>query len=242
MDQQSEGEARALDRRCRPTSPASRTAVIKLRALPLASQTYCIVNYVGCDLPHLVRCAIDAGISPDTLCVCGELHTPVLSIAAQRGNERALKALLVGRANHALVDKQGCTAAHQAAHHGRTGCLRLLLNAGAEKDARAENGYSPLYAAARQGHAECCSLLLAVGSEANTRLETLDSVGETPLISAMCRMHMSCVRVLLPASDLSITIHQGLTVFHCCVQIGNLECFELLLPRIRDVDVRTVAG
>ena len=65
MDRLSEAEARALDARCRlPTSPASRTAVVKLRALQPASQAQCIVNYAGCDLPHLVRCALDA------VCLC----------------------------------------------------------------------------------------------------------------------------------------------------------------------------
>jgi hypothetical protein len=61
MDQQSVGENRALDACCRlPTSPASRTTVVELRALPPDRQTYCIVLYAQCDLPHLVRCAVDA--------------------------------------------------------------------------------------------------------------------------------------------------------------------------------------
>jgi hypothetical protein len=61
MDQLSEAEMRALDARCRlPTSPASRTAVVRLRALPPDSQTLCIANYAGFDLPHLVRCALEA--------------------------------------------------------------------------------------------------------------------------------------------------------------------------------------
>jgi len=61
MDQLSEAEACALDARCRlPTSPASRTAVVRLRALPSVGQAYCIVDYAQCDLPHLVRCALEA--------------------------------------------------------------------------------------------------------------------------------------------------------------------------------------
>ena len=71
MDLQSDAEFRALDARCRlPTSPASRTAVIKLRALPPDRQAYCIVNYAECDLPHLVRCSLLAVRSgPHKLCV-----------------------------------------------------------------------------------------------------------------------------------------------------------------------------
>jgi hypothetical protein len=67
MDRQSEAEERALDARCRlPTSPASRTAVVRQRALPAASQARCIVNYAMCDLPHLVRWSV-------TACECQEL-------------------------------------------------------------------------------------------------------------------------------------------------------------------------
>ena len=45
MDQMSEAENRALDARCRlPTSPASRTAVVRLRALPLISQAGCLIG------------------------------------------------------------------------------------------------------------------------------------------------------------------------------------------------------
>jgi len=65
MDRLSEAETRALDARCRlPTSPASRTAVVKLRVLAPASQAWCIVCYAQCDLPHLVRCALEA------VCLC----------------------------------------------------------------------------------------------------------------------------------------------------------------------------
>jgi hypothetical protein len=61
MDRLSEAETRALDAPCRlPSSSASRTAVVKLRALLPASQANCIAGYALCDLPHLVRCAIEA--------------------------------------------------------------------------------------------------------------------------------------------------------------------------------------
>ena len=76
MDRQSEAEDRALDARCRlPTSPASRTAVVELRALPPDRQTYCIVLYAQCDLPHLVRCAVEAVRSSD-------LHAPAGTVVA----------------------------------------------------------------------------------------------------------------------------------------------------------------
>jgi len=211
--------------------------VVKLRALAPASQVHCIVNNALCDLPHLVRCALEAGVSADTRCY--EDDTPVLSFAAQSGSEHALKALLDGRANHALVDKKGWTAAHDSAYEGHTGCLRLLIDAGAQLTAVNDAGYLHLHLAAQEGHAECCSLLLSRGSDANARTTGL---GETPLMAATGHKLMACVRVLLPESDLSVTNEQGNTVFHVMIALGNLEGFELLLPLISDVDVRTVPG
>jgi ankyrin repeat protein len=41
---------------------------------------------------------------------------------------------------------------------------------------------------------------------------------------------------------LSLTDKQGTNAFHICVQTASEECFKLLLPRVADVDVRTVAG
>jgi len=49
--------------------------VVKLKALPAAGQTHCIARYAQFNLPHLVRCALDACIMADTR--WGENDTPV---------------------------------------------------------------------------------------------------------------------------------------------------------------------
>jgi len=178
MDRLSEAETRALDARCRlPASPASRSSVAKLRALSPASQAQCFAGYAQCDLPHLVRCALDAGVSADVR--CGEGDTPVLCFAVQSGSERALKALLDARANVALVDKKGWTAAHHAVCGGHAVCLRLLIDAGANRETKALGGATPLLYAAQVGQAECCSLLLAMGCDVNTR----DDYGQVRVLS-----------------------------------------------------------
>jgi len=202
MDRLSEAEDRSLDARCRlPASPASRTAVVKLRALPPTSQAQCMKYYAQYDLPHLVRCAFDAvchcssgslsvsllagalfaqGVSADVR--WGDYDMPVLCVAAQAGSERALKALLDCGANVALADKKGDTAALHAAGFGRAVCLRLLLDAGANIEAKNTGSLTPLGAAAHNGHAECCSLLLAAGCAPNS----CNILGEVRILRRCC--------------------------------------------------------
>jgi len=155
MERHSEAEDRAWESQCRlPTTVRSLSAVRKLRAMPPDAQTYCIAKYAQHNLPHLLRCALTAGVSPDTR--WGEKDTPVLCIAAEFGSERALEALLVGRANVALANSEGWTATNWAAYTGHAPCLRRLLDAGAPKAAKNEKGWMPLHFAAQGGHAECC--------------------------------------------------------------------------------------
>jgi ankyrin repeat protein len=80
--------------------------------------------------------------------------------------------------------------------------------------------------------------LLARGANANVQ----DAHGNTPLMSAILNKHTRCAELLLPHSDLSLTNKQGKNAFHLCVQSASEECFKLLLTRVADVDVRTVAG
>jgi len=85
MDAQSEAQDRAMDSKCRlPTSPASKTAVVKLRAYPPATKARCITQYAQRDLPHLIRCALTAGVSADTRSPRSGEGTPVLCPLPQR--------------------------------------------------------------------------------------------------------------------------------------------------------------
>jgi len=270
MELHSEAEDRVWESQCRlPTTIRSRSAVSKLRAMPLEAQMRCIVNYAQCNLPHLLRCALTAGVSPDMR--WGERNTPVLCIAAECGSDRALEALLTGRANVALADSEGWTAAHFAAYKGHADCLRRLLDAGAPKDAKEEDEWTPLHLAAQEGDAECCSVLFASGCavdarnneqgtplhcaakngylsvvrlllDAGANPNAVDFLGNTPLMDAISHKHAPCAEALLPMSDLSITDRQGRNALHVNVITGNDDCFELLLPLMGDVDVRTVQG
>jgi ankyrin repeat protein len=92
--------------------------------------------------------------------------------------------------------------------------------------------------AAYAGQSEAVALLLERGSDANS----LDGLGHSALSEAVMSKHIRCCELLLPRTDLSIMNKQGLNVFHNSVTTASYDCFKLLLPRMADVDVRTVAG
>ena len=195
---------RALDAKCQsPTSNDSTRTVVQLGKLPLATRKSYLKNAVIDDLANIVRCVLQE-VSADAR-FGGELNQTAICLAAQRGSSHALRILLEGGANHALVDAFGVTPLAKAARHGHLFCLRLLVDAGADAHAS-----SPL--------------------------------GNTPLMDAIVDKHVECVRCLLPVSDLLQPARSGMCAFHATVHTASEECFELLLPLMEDVDVRTVRG
>jgi len=80
--------------------------------------------------------------------------------------------------------------------------------------------------------------LLERGSDTNS----IDGLGNSALANAVAFKHIRCCELLLPRTDLSFTNKQGLNAFHASISAASYDCFKLLLPRMVDVDVRTVAG
>ena len=140
-------------------------------------------------------------------------------------NSRSLNAL----ARPVLVEAAGC---------GHTRILGQLLEAGADHSLTDKRHFFAPHAAAEKGHVACIQLLLEAGADASKS----ENLGITPLMMALCLKHTECVCALLPFSDLSHTSRQGVNAFHFCVNSANEDCFELLLPLVSNVDVRTVPG
>ena len=126
----------------------------------------------------------------------------------------------------------------EAAFTGNSRIVKQLLEAGADHGLTDLLKNTALRLAAEKNHLECIQLLVAAGADANKA----DDLGHTPAMASVMCKHTECARVLLPISDLSQMSNQGTCVFHCCVCTANEECFEMLLPLIGDVDVRTLPG
>lgn len=115
--------------------------------------------------------------------------------------------------------------------------VRCALDGGVSVESRFK-GMPLLCIASRSGALRTQRTLLAGGADANAR----SYLGNTALMEAIIEKHYECARALIDVSDLAITSLDGQNALHVCINTGNEECFDLLLPRVSDVDVRLVQG
>jgi ankyrin repeat protein len=235
-----EAALRALDRKCAvPDSVISQRTVGQLAAGSLDYQEAVLVNTCIWGLGNLVRCALEAGVSPDT---SDDTSTPVLLLAAHLDAAPALKALLAGGASIELAEKTGKTALAYAARQGNLSCLQLLLNAGANANAQDRLGNTPLMHAAMYRHVECARALLPASNVAlNNRM------GQSALHSAVLADSEACLELLLPLYDVDVRTVPGVniisgeamptfneTALHLACQKGLLPMCKALLSRGAD--------
>jgi ankyrin repeat protein len=237
------GAMRALERKCAdPNSIVSKRTTRQLSTQPLAYKHAFLFNSTIAGLGHLVRCALEAGVSPDTTTGAETGSFPSLVLAAEHGAVPALKALLASGANIELTDKYDTTALGWAALNGHLSCLQLLLDAGANAKAQDFFGHTALIAAVISKHVECARALLPASELAIT-----DRLGRTPLHVSVITASEACFELLLPLYDVDVRTVQGVqprsgeavpffneTALHLACERGLLETCKALLSRGAD--------
>ncbi|MCW5797641.1 MAG: ankyrin repeat domain-containing protein [Nitrospira sp.] len=116
-----------------------------------------------------------------------------LHLAAARGDQAAVAALL---AEGQTVDQRngnGRTALFEAAKRGHTDVVTLLVQHGANPNAKGKQGLPPLLAAAEQGHADTIEALLTNGAD----IRATCTGGDSALHRAVRRGHLAAAQTLL---------------------------------------------
>lgn len=116
-------------------------------------------------------------------------------MAAVRGYNEVVKALLDGGCDVNLVDHAGKAPLMRASRAGFLDTARLLVEAGADVNASDLRQSTALLRAADNGHAEVVRFLLDSGAEVDAR----DCLGRTALLAAASGVHPETVRALLAA-------------------------------------------
>jgi ankyrin repeat protein len=232
---------RALDRQCAVSdSVVSRRIVRQLSERPIQQREALLICSAVNGHGNLVRCALAAGVSPNTRTARAS-HPPVLVVAAEYGNTPALKCLLAGGANIELADKKGHNALSWAAGFGHLSCVQLLLDAGANANAQDCLGHTPLMDSVARNHVDCARALLAASNLAVT-----NKVGVTAFHTAVITASEACFELLLPLYDVDVRTVPGVqlsgealsvfnrTALHEACQRGDLLMCKALLSRGAD--------
>ena len=108
---------------------------------------------------------------------CGLSREEVeLCRAANKGDIKAVKALLAAGANVNAKTKGGWTPLQMAAWEGHTKIVKMLIEAGAKVNAKGTEDWTALHYAVGGRHMEAVKVLIEAGANVNARLQG----GKTP--------------------------------------------------------------
>ena len=163
-----------------------------------------------------------------------------LADAAERRDQRTVRALLAESAAVDARQPDGATALHWAAHWNDVATARLLIAAGADVNAVNDLGVTPLALAALNAGAEIAAALLDAGADPDAARPG----GETVLMTAARTGNPELVRSLLAAgADVRGTPHfQAQTPLMWAASEGHADVVELLIRAGADVRARSVWG
>ena len=127
---------------------------------------------------------------------------------------------------------------HEACRRGHEAEVEGMLQGRQNPDARDNSGKTALHVAASNGRSGVMGLLL----EARADVTLKDEEDNTALHLAALHIHPGCCSLLLEAgADADAVQNRGMTSLHLAADSGNVEVFQLLLPR-SNVEARDAEG
>ena len=229
---------REIDEVCGdPHSYSSKRLVAQLSEDTLVSKEAVLYGSVHQGLSNIVRCALEAKVSPNTR--GSDMDRPVLVQAAAGGSTRILKLLLEAGADHGLAGSDGFTALLVSTACGHVECVKLLLAAGADANqAGAGLKLTPLMKAVLDRQTECARVLLP-----SSDLLAKSSAGQTALHLCAFSANSECFELVLPLmSDADVLtvpdevdgeekVSFNRTALHCACMKGQQPMAKALLKR-----------
>ena len=175
--------------------------------------------------------------------------TSALMVATQLGDEDLVKLLLDHGADVKHTDRQGRTALGKAVSFAHVSCQKILLEAGSDSnvaDKRLRNSILHYAVSNHHDDDDATERLLKAGASPNVS----NAFGVTPLVEAVRRGYVGCVRVLLKYKALVIDDRQitrsrwrnflsgncqtDFTPLHCCATLpAATNTHQIMLMLLR---------
>ena len=166
--------------------------------------------------------------------------------AASTHGALCLELLVNSGADVNVQNHEGTTPLHMTAVHGRFTRSQTLLNNGAKAEILDNQGNSALHVAARHGHELLLSTLLEAGADPARN----GSGGRLPIHLAAIYGHVNSCRKLVnaqiseekgitPADIIAACDNEERSCFHHAACGGSLECLDLFLSYIDDLEIIT---
>lgn len=186
--------------------------------------------------------ALDHGADPNTKRKGGN-RIPALGLAADKGNDPIVRALLKRGANIDATDCAKNTPLMHASRAARKDVVATLLSACPKPtvNCRNQDGSIPLGSIAGNGGEEITRMLLDAGAD----IEAKDDKGRTPLVRAVSYGHIDVINTLLDrGANIETRSLKGYTPLFDAVYaaVNALETVQLLLRRGADVHAKDNIG
>lgn len=154
-------------------------------------------------------------------------HGEITAAAASGDNDEVAAILSMDNRLTRVLDKDGWTPLHLAAHYGHAAVVETLLANNADVSARSGNGMrnQPLHAAAAGRRFETARLLIESGADVNAT----QAGGFVPLHSAAQNGDGALVELLLSrAADVNARSDDGRTALSLAEGAGHADVARLL--------------
>jgi uncharacterized protein len=188
---------------------------------------------------HALRRGFAAAVFALLACAAATA-APALVDAAEKGDMKAVKALLREGADVNATQADGMTALHWAVQRSDLEMTNALLAAHADFKLTNRTGVRPLYLAAMNGNAPVITRLLDAGEDANA---VLTGEGETVLMLAAFTGNAAAVKVLLDrGANVNTQQFRGQTALMWAASEGHTDVIRQLLARGADPKLSSAAS
>ncbi|CAG9761215.1 unnamed protein product [Ceutorhynchus assimilis] len=171
----------------------------------------------------------------DSMCSVDNQGNTPLHLAAKKGQNKIVKALLVCDAEKESKNKWGFTPLHLAAKEGHHEVISILLENTANVNAINSLGQTPFHMLGYSNSVRSIELLLKFGAN----IEAKDKNDYTPLHSAIEQGHHEVVIILLEKNaNVNAINRDGQTPLHIACCTNNIRSIELLLKLGANIEAK----